>query len=102
MIKVGENPINPLAFSIHHKFLRAPEPGFSKQEENTLKTPKPAFSERYKAHVEAERQYISKTQEKAQTDAPQRPTPQPSLASIEEAYRTVRTENRSHTTPLHR
>lgn len=71
-------------------------PEFSNQEEKNLKIAIPNFSERYKAHVEAERQYVSGHQQEISVPCNKRilhsSTP---ASSIEEAFRSVRSENRS-------
>lgn len=79
-----------------------------------MKTPVPKFSERYKAQVEAERQYVLYAQGEGKnapgrgrkagdasghTHTGQDPTRQPkavpATASIEEAYRSACSENKS-------
>lgn len=68
-----------------------------------MKIPKPAFTERYKAHVGAQRQYASSTPQKVLGDVTDLPiVSRTSQASIEEAYLSIRTENRSHSNSLHR
>lgn len=98
--KVVEDPINGSCLSIHHKTPDALKPVTTTFEETNLKIPIPAFSERYKAHVEAERQYVSRIQQENSPTSGRRSAPSgargAATSTIEEAFRSVRTENRSN------
>lgn len=69
----------------------------------------PTFSERYKAHVEAEQQYVSSTHQgnpasfgkRAVRSGDADPRPSAPAPTIEDAFRSARTENRSNPTSSH-
>jgi len=64
---------------------------WAKNKENTVTNPTPAFSKRYLAQVEAERQYvIQQIKGISNTSVTDMPT-------LEEAYRSVFVENRNKT-----
>lgn len=75
------------------------------QSERDLRVPSMNFSERYKAQVEAERQYVLHTQQEARKSSskPYSPDRSPDIpATVEEAFRNVCSENKKDTIPSSR